>query len=333
MPPSSYHSWHALYDPFLTSGKAQSEVPWDNCLVTCIFLNPTNTKLFFLSFGSSVFFCKPLPVHCVPFNWNIFFTSSLCILVTDLLICHIFGKTQSFQQTVWIFKWDVKPSTRKHKTESCDMLLLKRGGAYNTHPNAKMPSSLPFYTLTVFVLMTPGLWEGVGWPLCARLCRGISPGDSHRSTLPKEDEWRAALDTAQWGLPCAPPHTHHALCWSKAGYPGLCIRTQLCTGPYHTEGSLGNAEKQCLYLLEFGTSDPMGLPLAEGRSDGESQGLWAHLAWVPLQTNQVWKAIFQEVAKAGQGLGIKYHVLVITVQRLCGKQVLPFMLKYLQEKN
>lgn len=211
MPPSSYHSWHALYDPFLTSGKAQSEVPWDNCLVTCIFLNPTNTKLFFLSFGSFVFFCKPLPVHCVPFNWNIFFTSSLCILVTDLLICHIFGKTQSFQQTVWIFKWDVKPSTRKHKTESCDMLLLKRGGAYNTHPKAKMPSSLPFYTLTVFVLMTPGLWEGVGWPLCARLCRGISPGDSHRSTLPKEDEWRAALDTAQWGLPCAPPppHTTH----------------------------------------------------------------------------------------------------------------------------
>lgn len=212
MPPSSYHSWHALYDPFLTSGKAQSEVPWDNCLVTCIFLNPTNTKLFFLSFGSFVFFCKPLPVHCVPFNWNIFFTSSLCILVTDLLICHIFGKTQSFQQTVWIFKWDVKPSTRKHKTESCDMLLLKRGGAYNTHPKAKMPSSLPFYTLTVFVLMTPGLWEGVGWPLCARLCRGISPGDSHRSTLPKEDEWRAALDTAQWGLPCAPPtHTPRTL--------------------------------------------------------------------------------------------------------------------------
>lgn len=81
--------------------------------------------------------------------------------------------------------------------------------------------------------MAPGLWEGVGWPLCARLCRGISPGDSHRSTLPKEDEWRAALDTAQWGLPCA-PHAHHALCWSKAGYPGLCIRTQLCTGPYHT---------------------------------------------------------------------------------------------------
>lgn len=80
MPPSSNHYWHALYDPFLTSGKAQSEVPWDNCLVTCIFLNPTNTKLFFLNFGSFVFFCKPLPVHCVPFNWNIFFfLQVLCV--------------------------------------------------------------------------------------------------------------------------------------------------------------------------------------------------------------------------------------------------------------
>lgn len=100
-------------------------------------------------------------MHCIPFNWNInFFTSSLWILVTDLLICHTFGKTQSLQQTVWIFKWGVKPPTKKHKTESCDMLLLQRGGGYNTQQKAKMPSSLPFYTPTIFVLMSPGLWEG-----------------------------------------------------------------------------------------------------------------------------------------------------------------------------
>lgn len=212
------------------------------------------------------------------------------------------------------------------------MLLLKRGRGYNTHEKAKMPSSLPFYTLTIFVLMSPGLWEGCGLAHSVQGSAGAFLLETAIGAPSKRGWMKGCTGHSSAGLPCA-PYTHHALCCSKAGYPGLCIRTQLCTGPYHTEGSLGNAEKQCLYLLEFGTSDPMGLPLAEGRSDGENQGLRAHLAWVPLQTSQMWKAIFQEVGEAGQGLGIKYHLLVITVQRLCGKQVLPFMLKYLQEKN
>jgi len=68
------HPLHITTDMLLMTHfwPAQSEIPWDNCLITCIFLNPTNTKLFFLSFGSFVFFCRPLAVHCVPFNWNIF---------------------------------------------------------------------------------------------------------------------------------------------------------------------------------------------------------------------------------------------------------------------
>lgn len=86
-------------------------------------------------------------------------------------------------------------------------------------------------------------------------------------------------------FPVPPTHTTHfadprpGIQASASGPSSVQVPT--------TQGNLGNAEKQCLYLLEFGTSDPMGLPLAEGRSDGESQGLWAHLAWVLLQTNQV----------------------------------------------
>ena len=157
------------------------------------------------------------------------------------------------------------------------MLLLQRGGGYNAQQKAKTPSSLPSYTLTIFVLMSPGLWEGCG---LAHSVQG-SAGAFLLETVtgaPHQKRTNEGLHWTQLRGAFPVPHAHTTPFAPPRRDPGLCIRTQLCARPYHTEGSLGNAEKQRLYPLEFRTSDPMGLPLAEGHSNGENQDLRAHIA-------------------------------------------------------
>ena len=124
-----------------------------------------------------------------------------------------------------------------------------------------MSSSLPFYTLKICVLISPGSEKGVAWPApCPGLCRAFFLeaviGASHQKRGP---EWRAGLNTAHGSLPVSHTHTPR-ISLLRGGYPGLCTRTQLCAGPCCIECRLENAEKQCLHLLTFRTSDPIGLP-------------------------------------------------------------------------
>ena len=87
------------------------------------------------------------------------------------------------------------------------MLLLQRGGGYNAQQKAKMPSSLPFYTLTIFVLMSPGLWEGCG---LAHSVQG-SAGAFLLETVtgaPHQKRMNEGLHWTQLRGPFPVPHAH-----------------------------------------------------------------------------------------------------------------------------
>ena len=98
--------------------------------------------------------------------------TSLCILDTDPLICPIFGKhILSNRQSGF--------ASGMSNQEAQNLVLcyvVERGGGAgdSTHLKAKMSSSLPFYTLKICVLISPGSEKGVAWPApCPGLCRAF----------------------------------------------------------------------------------------------------------------------------------------------------------------
>lgn len=91
------------------------------------------------------------------------------------------------------------------------MLLLQRGGGYNAQQKAKMPSSLPFYTLTIFVLMSQGSEKGVGWPT---LCKALQGHFSWRQSQehPTKSGWmKGCIGHSSVGPSLCPMHTPRPL--------------------------------------------------------------------------------------------------------------------------